>query len=913
GTSQEGFQAEWRESQIIACDGDLLNRCELFDEADLDVAITRFDQMTKPAPQLENAASRANARFIACVNARDWDASASLLAEDHYSDDRRRVTGAGTRRGRDADIESMRVLADLGANITVEVIATRGDRIALTRNHVSFDQQQGFLAEVLGIVETDLDGRIAAAIVFDLEDIDIAIAELDARYLAGEAAAYAHTWSVIVGAYAALNRREVPATTTDFASIDHRRGATFAPGDLVAYVRAAWDLSQDGGTYVDAVHRLSNLGAIVTHVTYGSFQEGFDAEWREVFLLTVEGEILSRCELFDEADLDAAIARFEQLSRPVPQLKNAASQVAERFGARFSAHDWDALADLLADDFTTDDRRRVVGAGVRKGREAEIASMRVVADLGGTNMTSTVIATRGARLILTRLCYSGWDQAPDGFRTDVLDVIEIDADDRLLTRIVFEPDDIDAAIAELDARYLAGEAALYADTWSIVAASYAALNRHELPPTTPGCLNIDHRRETAFGPGDVTAYISAGWDLNQDINIHVEEVHRLSSLGAIITYSAHETSREGFDAEWRGIALLTVEGEMVSRCEVFDEADLNAAIATFDGLTQPRPRLENAASRVDARYWTYFAARDWNTIAEILAEEFCIVDHRRVLNAGVLHGRDVQIENMKAIAEMGANITSTVIATRGQRLALARVCSSNSDLRHGEFGAKLLSIVGLDDDNRIAVGAVFDVDDLNAAFEELDARYLAGEAVAHSRTWSAIARALAASNRHELPPTTPDCVSIDHRRGIAFQPGDIVPYIRATWDVAPHSRTYFEAVHRLSDHGAVLIQVVKGTSPEGFAAEWREIVMAMVDGDLINHLELFDEADVDAAIASFEELRPQTQLLENAAGQVAEQFLAHFAARDWSGLAETLADNFSSDDRRRVVGAGVRHGRDAEM
>ncbi len=36
-------------------------------------------------------------------------------------------------------------------------------------------------------------------VLFDLDDFDAAIAELDARYLAGEAAAHAGTWSVIAG------------------------------------------------------------------------------------------------------------------------------------------------------------------------------------------------------------------------------------------------------------------------------------------------------------------------------------------------------------------------------------------------------------------------------------------------------------------------------------------------------------------------------------------------------------------------------------------------------------------------------------------------------------------------------------------------------------------------------------------
>ena len=64
--------------------------------------------------------------------------------------------------------------------------------------------------------------------IFDPDDIDAAFEELDARYLAGEAAAHAHTWSVIAQAYAALNRRELAATTPDWVNIDHRRGVAFA-------------------------------------------------------------------------------------------------------------------------------------------------------------------------------------------------------------------------------------------------------------------------------------------------------------------------------------------------------------------------------------------------------------------------------------------------------------------------------------------------------------------------------------------------------------------------------------------------------------------------------------------------------------------------------------------------------------
>ena len=69
------------------------------------------------------------------------------------------------------------------------------------------------------------------------------------------------------------------------------------------------------------------------------------------------------------------------------------------------------------------------------------------------------------------------------------------------------------------------------------------------------------------------------------------------------------------------IALLTVEGDLINRCELFDEADLDAALARFDELSRPAPRLENAASRVDERFQAYFAARDWDAMAEMLADD----------------------------------------------------------------------------------------------------------------------------------------------------------------------------------------------------------------------------------------------------------------------------------------------------
>ena len=104
----------------------------------------------------------------------------------------------------------------------------------------------------------------------------------------------------------------------DWVNIDHRRLASIAAGDLGAYLRATWDLSPQSSIRIEAVHRLSEVGAVVTHVIEGTSQQGFDAEWRTIALSTYDGDKINRCELFDEGDLDAALARFDELEQPAP-------------------------------------------------------------------------------------------------------------------------------------------------------------------------------------------------------------------------------------------------------------------------------------------------------------------------------------------------------------------------------------------------------------------------------------------------------------------------------------------------------------------------------------------------------------------------------------------------------------------
>ena len=689
--------------------------------------------------------------------------------------------------------------------------------------------------------------------MFDSDDVDAAFAELDARYLAGEAAAHADTWSVMMQACAALNTREIFATTADFVDIDHRSLAAIGSGDLKAYIREALN---DGvyNVYIEAVHRLGDLGAVVTLVSRGISQEGFDGEWRMADIFTVEGDLISRCEIFNEADLDAALARFEELQPQTRRLENAAARADNRFFARTRDRNWAAAAEILADNNFVDDRRRVVNIGVWDGRDVVINNLRALAD-AVANVTLNVIAIRGERLALSRINAPNGGLQQGDFGVEMLGIVELDDDNQIAAHVLFDPDDIDAAFEELDARYLAGEAGAYSQTWTTMTQVQTMYNRHEIPPTTKDWVNTDHRRGRAFAPDEVIPFLRATYDVAPNLKGHIEAVHRLSNFGVVITEVMTGTSQEGFDAEWREIGLFAFNGDLVCRFELFDETELDAALATFDELDRPAPRLENVASRAADRLLTQFAGRDWTAIAETFADNFSSDDRRRVVGAGVRHGRDAEVADLRSIADVGnTNVTSTPIATRGERLVLTHGRLWFRDEGPEAFFSESLSIVEVNTDERIVALVSFDLEDIDAAFEELEARYLAGEAAPYQHTWSAIAGIYAAFNRQELSPTTPDWVNIDHRRGIAFAPGDMTAYIRAGGELTPDTRIYVETVHRLSNLGAVVTGVMKGTSRDGFEAEWQEIGILTLDGDLISRCEMFDEADLDAALARFEEL-----------------------------------------------------------
>ncbi|OBF33615.1 hypothetical protein A5724_18815 [Mycobacterium sp. ACS1612] len=876
-----------------------------FDVEDMDAAVAELDAAharSERRNSLANPASRADARLNALFADRQWDEIGELFTDDICVEDRRRgVRRVGT--GRAKMMAEVRATADVGAaTMTSEVIAVRGERLALVRTvyRGRDTRPDAFYGELLRITEIDADDRIAAFIAFDLDEIDTALEELNARFLAGEAAPYADVWQEFVAVGRVLNRHQ-PGVMAEKISefVDHRR-IPFAPDDIGHVTDKLWALLPDARYRIAAVHALDAHGAVINLVIEGNGAQGNQMLWSATDVVTFEAG-RTRLEVFDEDDLDAALARFEELRPQQRRIDNAAGRVVERYLAHFASRDWDAIRGVLSEDFVADDRRRIVN-GVRHGRDAEIANERVSAELGCTEVLSTIIATRGEHLVLEHHAFVVHDRSAPVVG-DALDVVEINAEKKIVALVVFDPDDVEAAFEELDARFVAGEAAAHAHTWSVIRDGCAALNRHEAPATTVDFVSVDHRSGITFTAGDLIPYIHSAFELAPEIAIHIEAVHHLSNAGVVVTHAARGTSPDDFHAEWRGVTLLTVDGDAVNRCEIFDETDLESALARLRELSSTTSRLENAASRTFERFNAYLAVRDWTAMAQMITDDICHDDRRRVVSGGLHRGRDAQIANLRAVVEVGVtNLESTVIATRGERLALTRSRVSGSATRSDAFNLEMLTLIEIDANAHITAGINFDLQDLDAAFEELDARYLAGEAAAHSHTWSLVARTFTALNKHEVPATTPDWVHIDHRPIPMYEVSDLPTYLGATWDLTPESTTYVETVHRLTDCGAVVTNVARAISKEGFEVEWREVSLITFEGDKISRGEDFDEADIDAALATFDELTAAPHLLGNAATQARTQLAEAFNRRDMDRFLSLHDQNGRYDDRRKGLG-----------
>jgi tetratricopeptide (TPR) repeat protein len=904
----------------------LLTHLEQFDvgrEAD---ALARLDAVTAEsiAPRFSNAALRSVEEMERCWTARDWPGLVALFAADYRSDDRRSVVGLPLS-GQDFFV-NLRAMFDLPkSRWRLDPLATRGDTLALLHSQLSGEAYGGgeVVFEHLSLVELDGAGLRKSSAVFDVEDLDTAYAELDRRFAAGEGAPHlellvnlrAHLQAVSANDMDAV-RRILPA---DLTVTSHRKlaswGKTLSRDEYLASYAGLGDFG-DLVTQVRADHLLiSRTAGLVVSTGRGTFG-GSAFERPLVTVFAHDGSRSRSLEEFDLEQLAAARARFEELSAesPAPSFANAASRTMDRFARAWRARDWPGVLATFVPTHRMDDRRKLMRVEI--AGEEFLANERMLFESAASHWDPELLATRGERLALLRMKFTTEVDGSGPMAVEMLDLVEVDPQGRRSALVVFDLDSLEAAYAELDRRYAAGEGAQWAELLAHqreVARALGSGDTAALARLLPDDFtSLNRQRFGGTGQAVTRDQIVANGQFRADLDVRgdmrLEHVLRVSASAAVVVMTWYGTLGGG-EFENAYVVVATHDGRRLHAWEAFDADQLDRALARYDELVPARvtSRIENAATRTIDRYQQAWAARDPKAAAATLAAGFRQIDRRRLMRLD-LDKSEFLAFSRETFGMTLSRLESQILATRGERLALARLLFTGAGDSVGPTEIESLAVIEVDEHGDRLAMVRFDADSLDAAYAELDDRYAAGEAAPHASLWANARRfyqLLGARDWTQLESLfTPDLVLEDHRPlgwGTLHSLDEYSARLRALVDLAPDARLSLDHVLALDERGTLVIGKSMG-SREGGAFEIPTVTVGVAAADgRVARCHMYDLHQLEEARARFESLTLRSDPLRippNAATRAADRLESAFEASDWTGLETLCVPELVFDDRR---------------
>jgi class 3 adenylate cyclase len=738
-----------------------VSRFEFFEPDREAEALARFDalvgggEVPAASEPFANAASRADCRLFDCFHARDWAGIEALVAPELVFDERRRMMH--NTCGREVWLEQFRILFDVpSSHFTSELLATRGERLALNLHRFEGEVAGGggplAIDDAFVLHEIDREGRIVAIVLFDEDDLDATYAELDARYAALEDEAHAASLTVMREFTRAVASRDwdpvLALCSPTLVEHDHRPlavlGTTRGPEAWVQNFRMLSELATDSRYRVE--HFRATARGFCSVGTWVGSREGGPYELPIVAVIELDDrKRIARADIYDADQLDRARARFDELATAAatpPRFENAATRSAERGAAAIGARDWEGFGALFAADLRHIDRRSLVQLDT--DREGFLASHRQIVEMTSTRPVPEVLATRGDRLALVRMIWQGaeGDVGPSEIEWLLLIGVDERGDDSLV--VAFDPGDLDAAYAELDARWAAAEAAAHprASAWLRgYLAGFAARDWHAVTALFAPELTAHNHRLVGWGtlrdPAAVVATMRAQIELAPDTQERVDHV-RTCERG-VLWGSAWHGTREGgaFENQWIVAVELDALGR-AHRIDVWEAEQLDRALARFEEIRASAPREARAAlarpnaagaamERWEAAFDVGFETGDWEPMRALCAPDMLFDDRRRL---SLLSGdRALMIASARERAAMGARPEIRMIGTAGDRIVLQRLLWSGGP-SDGRFEIEYLGVVEVDAAGLITAIILLDSDDPRAAQREASARWEATHPVA---------------------------------------------------------------------------------------------------------------------------------------------------------------------------------------
>jgi class 3 adenylate cyclase len=689
---------------------------------------------TRSATALRNRCVDAAMEWQRLFAMRDFAAMNDVFTPDFEHDDRRPILRAHKDRSESAD--EVRLLRESQEQVIGRVLAVRGERLALVES-IGVRDDTAFLTDAVGVWELAPDGRIATVVTFDPKDLDGAVAELDRRFLAGEGQQLHEMLELVTSLNRAYNGRDWDTFRSTHARsytfVDHRPagwGTLVGVEEQIAVLQTFIDMVPDACMTMTAIHEASPDAMVYSVLLTGTSIEFAPVEL-EFHLLSRRGTSgLTRIETFPTGALDAAIAAFRG-SAITP--RNMCTGSIERMLDAFAAHDWSSVRAMFAARYDTERRQLLIRA---RGLDP-VALLRASADAGARRPSYVPIAVRGERLALGR--YDTVDESE--FESSQTSVQEIDGNGMFTRALTYDDADLDGAFRELDEWYVEGEAARYAGAYRPCARFAQLHNQRDwdglLELWAEDLVVLDHR-PGGFGSitdrRDYLRLVQQFVAIAPDARTYGVSIAALRPHGSVALVSNAGTSADGSEVELWFVLVLVVDAGRITTIEHYPVDALDDAVARLDELgraEQPSPRsveaspVRNVCAQVFERLHDVFVAGDWDGYTAIVAPELAYLDRRPVMRS-IVHGRAQFIDLMRGLRASGvATMDEALIATRGERLALFRTVTHGRS--EHSYEVAILGIYELDGQDRAKAITIFDGDDMAAALDHLDERFLATE------------------------------------------------------------------------------------------------------------------------------------------------------------------------------------------
>jgi hypothetical protein len=201
------------------------------------------------------------------------------------------------------------------------------------------------------------------------------------------------------------------------------------------------------------------------------------------------------------------------------------------------------------------------------------------------------VAIRGNRLGLTRERWRDTGEAERPITVESLTLTEVTDDELAQYTVVFDPNDINGANAELTARWIALGEVAHPEVIEAGNRLVEITNRHDwdaLAEANVDATHVNHRQLPAAGDTIADHMTSTRMmaSLIPDVWVEVASVLTHSATGAVTQMVVKGTSSDGVAIEVPVVTLAVLNDARLTRVEIFDPDQRELALARFEELNR---------------------------------------------------------------------------------------------------------------------------------------------------------------------------------------------------------------------------------------------------------------------------------------------------------------------------------------